>query len=383
VPVETKRSFCRVCHAACPLDVDVETNRVVAVRGVTDDPIFVGYTCIEGRQLPGQLSDPARLRSPLLRSAGHLVAVSGPELFDHVADVLRGIVDRHGPRSVASYTGTGGFPSSTAVPDVPQVMDRWYTASYTNYTPAVVEAVGDVYAEWEVFWELARRLGSRLPLAGGDFPFDRRPTDDDMIDLIYAGARMPLDEIRRHRGVVHEHLALVAQPADDGADAKFTVAPEDLMAELTEVRTEWNGHSPSSPKVAKYPFRLVSRRLKAVLNSLGTELPGLRAKSGTTNCAYLNPDDMTALGIGPDELVEISSPTGSLVAVAAAASDGRRGAVSMAHCWGDASLDEANDRDVGAPINRLVSTVECYDRTTGMPVQSAIPVRVGKATAAA
>jgi anaerobic selenocysteine-containing dehydrogenase len=267
--------------------------------------------------------------------------------------------------------------------DVPHVMDRWYTAPYTNYTPAVVEAEGDLYAEWEVFWELARRLGSRLPLPGGDVPFDRRPSDDEMIDLIYAGARMSLDEIRRHRGVVHEHLALVAQPADDGADAKFTVAPKDLMAELTEVRIECIDPRPAeSAEATPYTFRLVSRRLKAVLNSLGTELPGVRAKAGTTNCAYLNPDDMATLGVAPDELVEISSPTGSLVAVAAAASDVRRGVVSMAHGWGGVSLDDDDVRAIGAPTNRLVSTVDGHDRMTGMPVQSAIRVRVVRAETA-
>ena len=74
--VETRRSFCRVCHAACPIDVDVDTNdaqfpggRVLAVRGVMEDPLFEGYTCIKGRQLPEQMHQPSRLRTPLRRAA--------------------------------------------------------------------------------------------------------------------------------------------------------------------------------------------------------------------------------------------------------------------------------------------------------------------------
>ena len=181
--------------------------------------------------------------------------------------------------------------------DVPHLMDRWFTAAYSNYTPAVIEAEGDVYAEWEVFWELARRMGSTIPLAGGSVPLDRRPSDDEIIDLVYAEARMPIDEMRRHRGVIHDHLALIVEPADDGATAKFTVAPEDLMVELAEVRAEGVGLD------GAYPFRLVSRRMKAVLNSFGTELPGLHAKAGTTNHAYLNPDDMDGLGVGSGDLV--------------------------------------------------------------------------------
>jgi hypothetical protein len=43
--VETRKSYCRFCHAYCALDVDVdvdvdvEQNRVVAVRGDRDNPI--------------------------------------------------------------------------------------------------------------------------------------------------------------------------------------------------------------------------------------------------------------------------------------------------------------------------------------------------------
>ena len=51
--------------------------------------------------------------------------------------------------------------------DVPHLMDRWLGAPYSNYTDAVVERDGDVLNEWEVFWELASRLGSTLPLPGG------------------------------------------------------------------------------------------------------------------------------------------------------------------------------------------------------------------------
>ena len=65
--LQTKTTFCRVCHASCPMEVDVVDNRVIAVRGVMDDPLFEGYTCIKGRQIPDQMADPNRLRAPLRR----------------------------------------------------------------------------------------------------------------------------------------------------------------------------------------------------------------------------------------------------------------------------------------------------------------------------
>ncbi len=114
---ETKMTFCRVCHASCPMEVDVVDNRVIAVRGVMDDPLFEGYTCIKGRQIPDQMSDPKRLRAPLRRRPdGTFEQVDSTEALDEIAAELRRIIDTYGPRAVASYTGTGGYQNSVAVP---------------------------------------------------------------------------------------------------------------------------------------------------------------------------------------------------------------------------------------------------------------------------
>lgn len=708
--VETRRTFCRVCHAACPLDVDVEDDRrVVAVRGVADDPLFEGYTCIKGRQLPDQFHHPARLRSVLRRGpGGTFEEVPGDRAFDEMAERLRRIVAEHGPRAVASYTGTGGYQASCGVPvaeawhrglgspsfytsvtidqpakstaplrlggweagyhnfrdadvlvavgynpmvssygavgglqgtnpftvirrrkaeglklvvvdprrtelasfadihlqvrpgedatllagmvavvlgeglhdrafcdrwvsqidelaaavepftaayvaercgiavddllaatrlfaagprgtigtgtgpnmaprasvtehltltlntilgrvnregdrlesgwflypdtprraqvvppreptpgvatrfrnlrgyrgqlptttlaeeiltpgegqvralvvsggnpavawpdhaltlralrelellvvcdhrmtataelahfvvpprlsleraDVPHLMDRWFRAPYSTYTPAVLAPDGDLRAEWEMFWELASRMGTPVELPGGPLPLDRRPTDDEVIDLVYAQARMPVDEIRAHRGVVHEDRAIVVQPADPAATGRFTVAPADLMAELGQIRAERRGAEVFGAGVPdEYPFLLVSRRLKATLNSLGPELPGLRAK-GTTNLAYMHPDDLAELGLTDDDVVEITAPAGSMRGVVAGAPDVRRGVVSMAHSWGGLAETDEKVRETGAPTSRLVATDRVYDPVTGMVAQSAIPVRVAR-----
>jgi anaerobic selenocysteine-containing dehydrogenase len=259
--------------------------------------------------------------------------------------------------------------------DVPHLMDRWFRAPYTNYTEAVLPKDGDVLNEWEVFWELARRLGSTLPLPGGSPSMETKPTDDEIIDRAYAGSRMPLDEVRANRRQVHPERAMVVQPADPDCTARFTVAPADLMAELAEVREEASGAAVLRGfDPDRYPYRLVSRRLKHALNSLGPELPGLARKGGTTNKAYVNPDDAAELGVADDDLIEITSPHGSIVGVVELAPDVRRGVVSMAHSWGGSSLSDEKVRDIGTPTNRLVATDDGYDAVTGMVVQSAIPV---------
>ncbi len=47
--IETHKSFCRFCHASCGTEVDVEDNRVLAVRGDPDNAVTQGYTCVKGR----------------------------------------------------------------------------------------------------------------------------------------------------------------------------------------------------------------------------------------------------------------------------------------------------------------------------------------------
>ena len=117
---ETRKSFCRVCHAACPVlvdvDVDATGHRVLAVRGDRDDPVFGGYTCIKGRQLPEQHHHPDRLRSSLRRSGDGFLPVASTDALDEIAARIRDIVAEHGPRAVASYTGTGAFQNSTSAP---------------------------------------------------------------------------------------------------------------------------------------------------------------------------------------------------------------------------------------------------------------------------
>jgi anaerobic selenocysteine-containing dehydrogenase len=265
--------------------------------------------------------------------------------------------------------------------DVPHIMDRRIPGVYTNYTPAVLGTDDDLLAEWEVFAGIAARNGTPIDLPGGPVPVTGHAvaddTDDDTIlDLVYADARLPMSEIRSHRGVVHDENAVRVVEADPDADGRFAVAPDDVVVELAEVLAEGDGAAAlTGYSPAGFPFRLISRRAKHVLNSLGRELPAL-ARAGTTNPAHIHPGDLAELGLRDGDLVRITSPHGEIVGVVAAADDVKRGVVSMSHAWGTATTTESDVRAEGVATNRLVSTDDGYDPVTGMAVQSAIPVRV-------
>lgn len=260
--------------------------------------------------------------------------------------------------------------------DVPPFMDRWFREPYACYTEAVVEARGDLLNDWEVYWEIAERLGVEIALAGGPIPSGERPSDDDVLDLVYAKSRVPLDEVRAKNGQVVPEYAITIEPADPDAAGRFQVALADHMAELDEVFDETTSAEVMSGYNADvHSYRLISRRLKTHLNSLGGELPGLQRKN-STNYAYMHPDDLAELGIGDDELIRISSPHASLIGVVQSAPDVRPGVISMAHSWGSSTGTDEKVRDVGAPTNRLIDVENGYCTITGQAIQSAIPVSV-------
>ena len=113
--VETHRTFCRFCHANCAMLADVEDGKVVAVRGDPEDPVYGGYTCLKGRELPDSHNAAHRLHHSLVRGAdGAFVETAMDDTLDHVADTIRGIIERHGPNSVAVFMGSGGYQNSAA-----------------------------------------------------------------------------------------------------------------------------------------------------------------------------------------------------------------------------------------------------------------------------
>ncbi len=270
--------------------------------------------------------------------------------------------------------------------DVPHIMDRRLPAPYSNYTPAVLDTDDDLLTEWEVFAGIAARNGTEIDLPGGRVPhadgaLAEGLDDDAILDLVYGTARLPMPEMRNQRGVIHEDRRIEVVDGDPEANARFAVAPSDIVAELAEVRDEASGAEVLGGFDAdQLPFRLVSRRMKHVINSLGRELPGL-AKVGTTNPAYLHPDDLDVLGVTEGDVLVIESLHGSITGVAAADPTVKPGVVSMSHSWGRSS--KADDlRGHGMPTNRLVANDDGFDPITGMAVQSAIPVRITAADGA-
>src|SRR3954451_706025 len=94
----THTSFCRMCHSACPILVEVEDGRVVKVTGDPASEIYHGYSCIKGRALPEMHNSPERLLHSLKRGPdGVLAPIPVEQAMDEIAAKLQQVLAEHGP----------------------------------------------------------------------------------------------------------------------------------------------------------------------------------------------------------------------------------------------------------------------------------------------
>ena len=131
------KSFCRFCHAVCGIEVDVEDNRAVSVRGDREHPISQGYLCVKGRALLEQHDHPDRLRGARQRTVGGSWRdIPSRQAMDEVADRLQALLARDGPNAIAVYSGTHGLFSSAK-----PVIIAWINAigSHWYFTPNTID----------------------------------------------------------------------------------------------------------------------------------------------------------------------------------------------------------------------------------------------------
>lgn len=106
--MEYRKTYCRNCSASCGLELLVEDNRIVDIRGDHDHPVSRGYMCIKGRYNAELHNGEDRLVSALKRDEnGNFVPIDSLAAIEEAAGRLNELIAAYGPRSVAMYYGTG------------------------------------------------------------------------------------------------------------------------------------------------------------------------------------------------------------------------------------------------------------------------------------
>jgi len=104
---EWEKTGCALCAQNCGLEVLVENNRIVKVRGDKSNPRSQGYICRKGRNIAHFQHHEQRLKYPLKKVNGEFVRISWDQAISEIAARLKEIRDKYGPRSIA-YMGGGG-----------------------------------------------------------------------------------------------------------------------------------------------------------------------------------------------------------------------------------------------------------------------------------
>ena len=256
-----------------------------------------------------------------------------------------------------------------------------YPAAYGQYSPKLVDppAGAEVIEEWEFFYGLAQRMGLQLTVNGQAIDMVNKPTSDELLYVLAAGGRIPLDEVKRYpHGHIFADDAIVVRPKEEDWPHRLDIGHSEMMQELVEVAGELvTRHAGYAPE-EDFSHRLISRRLDDVYNSSGRDIPSLN-RNYNYNPAFMNPVDLEALALEPGDVVRISSARASILGIVEPAEDVKAGTISMAHAWGDAPENDNQLHFIGSNTGRLTDTTVQFDHRTGMPLMSAIPVNIAPA----
>ncbi|MDR7167336.1 anaerobic selenocysteine-containing dehydrogenase [Nocardia kruczakiae] len=263
---------------------------------------------------------------------------------------------------------------------------KGFADAAARYSPPVVTPPegADVVEEWEFFYEVARRLGLTVSFQGA-FSFSKtaappvelnmvtKPTADELLEILLAGSRIPLSEVKRHPhgALFPPDPPVVVQEKERGWNGRLDVGNADMMADL---RLAAEKDDLAVALADGFPLRLISRRLNHVVNSSHNLEATNRGRP--YNFAYMNPKDMAALGLTDGDVAIIESARSNIPAVFASDENLRAGLISMAHSFGGRPDQDAQMFDIGSPTNRLLTITDVWERYSGQPLMSNFPVRV-------
>jgi len=104
-----KKTTCVMCAVQCGLEVEVEDNRIVKVRPDKDSSVSEGYVCRKGMKVAYHQHNADRVLYPLKKVGSEFERISWDQAISEIAAKLKGVLQQHGPRSLASVGGGGEF----------------------------------------------------------------------------------------------------------------------------------------------------------------------------------------------------------------------------------------------------------------------------------
>ena len=425
VPAETIRDLARrICSAtgACPVmytGLEYSNGGVQAIRAVLTLFALAGQLDVPGgiglamRDSHFPINRPCNQENPNTRLA---VARDKFPLYTHyrgeahasglVDSVLKGDPYRirgliiHGASLLTSWPQTPLWRETLAKLDFITCIDRQLTAdaayadivlpattlfeiqSYMAYGPVfrlrekLIEPVGEARNDYLIMAELARRLGY-----GSLYP----QTEEEMVRLALEGSGHTLEDVRDAGGWVKIHTPMMeyrkwekgglradGKPGFDTPTGKFEIWSrilEEYGYQPLPEYTEPSEGPKGNPSVARqYPLVFNSgARVHTDFRSQHHGIDGL-LKDNPEPIVEINSEDAGSRGIKTGDLVEVSTPRGSLPLRARVTDNIVQGAIECnmgggtpvgPQAWQDSNVNELTD-------------ITNYDEISGFPVYKAL-----------
>ena len=239
-------------------------------------------------------------------------------------------------------------------------------ASYAQYTPAIVcpPPESELIDDWKFLDGLTMRIDQRVER--------KQLSTEDMLETVNTGSRIDFSSIRNaSKGDFYPDSNALVEEKDPTCTARLDVANLDMMHDL-EIHS-LNGPN-GEDSDSDFPLRLLCRRDMHVYNSSCNIDATHRGKP--YNPAYMNPGEMERRHFLTGDQVTIRSAHGSVVALVEPDPGVPSGYISIAFAYGSDKESGDDVERTGTNPNALINCDSVFDRYTGQPRMSNIPVDV-------
>lgn len=96
---------CNLCEAMCGVEVEIDGEHIVSIRGDERDVFSRGHVCPKATALKDLYDDPDRLKQPVRRVGDRWEPMSWDDAFTEVVNRVQKIQEEHGRDSVGVYLG--------------------------------------------------------------------------------------------------------------------------------------------------------------------------------------------------------------------------------------------------------------------------------------
>ncbi|MCE3603969.1 molybdopterin-dependent oxidoreductase [Massilia sp. P8910] len=152
VPTTSAHRICPFCEACCGLELDLEQNKVVRIRGDTNDVFSHGFLCPKAIGLKDLHDDPDRLRTPLIKRNGVFEPATWDEAYAEIEKRLPPVIAAGGANAVATVLGNPVSHKMSLMLYFPRLAKalgtrNMYSASSVDQVPKML-SVGLMFGSW-------------------------------------------------------------------------------------------------------------------------------------------------------------------------------------------------------------------------------------------